>query len=176
MYQISIGIIYSYFTTFLCCRNTICGRNNGSTKNERKKITPQMGWHLRIRHATPFKDKARAIYTLFIFRLRCQIKLKSGILITALKDTTHTVLNHPLNSWDRFFPIFLGIFKTAIDIPISFFFFFLYINNNSSTNCSSIYRNELFVPSSGSVTMDKERVSMKSFFCYRCVMCIEAHD
>lgn len=123
MYQISIGIIYSYFTTFLCCRNTICGRNNGSTKNERKKITPQMGWHLRIRHATPFKDKARAIYTLFIFRLRCQIKLKSGILITALKDTTHTVLNHPLNSWDRFFPIFLGIFKTAIDIPISFFFF-----------------------------------------------------
>lgn len=90
------------FTTFLCCRNTICGRNNGRTKNERKKITPQMGWHLRIRHATPFKDKARAIYTLFIFRLRCQIKLKTGILITALKDTTHTVLNHPLNSWDRF--------------------------------------------------------------------------
>lgn len=127
-----------------------------------------MGWHLRIRHATPFKDKARAIYTLFIFRLRCQIKLKSGILITALKDTTHTVLNHALiNSWDRFlfFPpidIFLGIFKTAIDIPISFFFF-LYINNNGSTNCSSIYRNELFVPSSGSVTMDKEFQWSRSF-------------
>lgn len=86
-----------------------------------------MGWHLRIRHATPFKDKARAIYTLFIFRLRCQIKLKSGILITALKDTTHTVLNHPLLIREiAFSPYFWEFLKPQL-ISQFLSFFFSYI-------------------------------------------------
>lgn len=85
--QICIDVIYSYFTarcTVAEVSHTICGRNNGLTKNEKK--SPPEWVALRIRHATPFRGEARVISYAFYFQIKVSIKLKSGILIAALKD------------------------------------------------------------------------------------------